>query len=924
VDTQGDSFFVAFPTALDALAAAAEATRALAATSWQEATPLRVRMGLHTGAPQLVGDRYIGLDVHRAARMAAAGHGGQILLSAAAAELARRDLPDGVDFRDLGIHRLKDLQQAEQIYQAVLSDLPADFPSLKTLDARPHNLPIQPTPLIGREADIARLCGLLRQGDVRLVTLTGPGGVGKTRLGLQLAAELVDDFADGVYFVRLSRLSDPRLVIPTIAQILGLRETASLPIGEVLREYVRSRSLLILVDNFEQVSQAATDLAALLEASPGLKVLVTSRGRLHLRGEKEAPIIPLALPVDVATRAQVFTMEELTQSPAVALFLQRAQDVRPDFALTSANAVAVAAICARLDGLPLAIELAAARIKLLPPAALLKRLERSLPLLTGGARDLDERQQTMRNTLAWSYELLAPPEQRLFRRLAVFAGGWTLEAAEAVCLAPASMEPLGIDVLEGLSHLVDHSLVQQHEEGDNEGSEARFVMLHIIGEFAHEQLEASGETAAVRQTHLAYYLVLAEEMAPEIRGPHPRRFMERLDREYDNVRAALRWAQAAAKSGAGVLLEGRTEAEVARLYDQLGELLHVLGRYDEARDCWRQALNLAGPDQVARAELACKVGNAWRDQYRYTDANRTYNEALDLLQTIEAPDKRAWLCRAQIQFEQIQMYYWLGQPEAMLRLLDDIVPIVRQYGSQADQTRVGLARVNAALRRDRYCPGPDVVEQTRLNLKAQEEAGQTHALPAARFQLGFVLFLSNDLAEAEAQLRAALELAERTTDPTLVARCLTYLTFLARRRGEIPQVQKCAERSLRTAMSVHMPDYIGVAYAHLAWVAWRSRDLDAVQEQGAAALSAWRGLPVGYMLEWAARWPLIGAALLTGDVPQIIAHAHALLDDHQQREPHALEAALSAALRIGPHGTQSEMRAVFDSVDTQAQDLGYW
>jgi hypothetical protein len=283
----------------------------------------------------------------------------------------------------------------------------------------------------------------------------------------------------------------------------------------------------------------------------------------------------------------------------------------------------------------------------------------------------------------------------------------------------------------------------------------------------------------------------------------------------------------------------------------------------------------------------------------------------------------AWLCRTQIKFDQIQTYYWLGQPEAMFRLLDEISPILTQYGSKADQARVGQTRTLAALRRDRYCPGTEVVEQCRLVLKALEETGQVNAAPAARFQLGFALLLSNAIDEAETELLDALELAEKTTDLTLVARCLTYLTFVARKRGDMQQVQRYAERSLLTATMVQMPDYIGAAQANLAWLAWRARNLDAVQQLGAAALNAWQKLPVGYMFEWTGRWPLIGVAVLRGDLNQIITHAQVLLDEYQQCSPDALEAALSSALRIGPNGTIEAMRAIFDSVATLAQEYGY-
>ena len=332
---------------------------------------------------------------------------------------------------------------------------------------------------------------------------------------------------------------------------------------------------------------------------------------------------------------------------------------------------------------------------------------------------------------------------------------------------------------------------------------------------------------------------------------------------------------------------------------------------------------MVGAGRLARAELYRKLGNAWRDQYLYDEALRTYNEAYDLLQTVEEPDKKVWLCRAQIKFEQVQTYYWLGQPGEMFSLLDEIAPILAQYGFKVEQVRVDQLRAIAALRRDRYYPGPEVVEQCRLVLKTLEETGEENAMPAARFQVGFVLLLSNAIDEAETELLDALELAEKTTDLTLVARCLTYLTFVARKRGDIQQVQRYAERSLLMATTVQMPDYIGAAQANLAWLAWRSRKLDAVRQLGAAALSAWQKLPVGYMFEWTGRWPLIGVALLAGDLNQIITHAQVLLDEYQQRSPIALETTLSSAIRIGPNGTIEAMRAVFDSVATLAQEYGY-
>jgi predicted ATPase/class 3 adenylate cyclase len=453
----GDGAHAAFATAADGLAAALAAQQALQAAPWGATGPVRVRMALHTGEAELRDGDYFGPPINRAARLLAAGHGGQTLLSLAAAELVRDALPAGVRLRDLGEHRLRDLQRPERVFQLVAPGLPTDFPALRSLDSRPHNLPVQPTPFIDREREVPAVRGLLARQEVRLLTLTGPAGTGKTRLALQVAAEALDEFADGVYFVPLAPISDPGLVVPAVAQALGVREVAGHALVEGLHEALRARPRLLLVlDNFEQVLGAAPRVAALLAACPRLNVLVTSRAVLHLAGEHDFPVPPLTLP----ERRTLPPLERLAQYEAVRLLLERARAALPDFAITDANAPAVAEICHRLDGLPLALELAAARVRHLSPQALLARLERRLPLLTGGPRDLPARHRTLRGAIAWSYDLLGPEEQALFRRLAVFAGGCTLEAAEAVCGAGspggAQLEA-GPAVLDGLG-LLAHNL----------------------------------------------------------------------------------------------------------------------------------------------------------------------------------------------------------------------------------------------------------------------------------------------------------------------------------------------------------------------------------------------------------------------------------------------------------------------------------
>ncbi len=617
VDTQGDSFFVAFARATDALSAAVEAQRALASHPWPAGAAVRVRMGLHTGEPSLTHGDFVGLDVHHAARIMSAGHGGQVLLSQTTHDLVEYDLPDDVGLRDLGEHHLKDLGRPIRLFQAVISDLPADFPPLKTLDTHPHNLPVQPTPLIGREREVATVCELLRRDELRLVTLTGPGGIGKTRLGVQVAAELSELFVDGMFFVDLAPLSDPALVVPTIAQRLDIREGTGQSLLERLKEGLHQKQALLLLDNFEQVLGAAVQVADLLTACPRLKVLVTSRERLHVRAEQEFSVPPLALP---ATKL-LPDLAALAQYEAVTLFIVRTQAAKPDFQMTHANAPAIVEICIRLDGLPLAIELAAARSKLLPPQALLARLGQRLAVLTSGARDMPARQQTLRNTIAWSYHLLEALEQRLFRRLSAFVGGCTLEAIEAVCMT------LGDEagaVLDAVASLIDKSLLQQTEQ---EGEEPRLVMLETIREYGLECLATSGEAEAARHAHAAYYLQLAEA-APDLFGTGEQIWIDRLEWEHDNLRGAMNW-----------LLEHRAARESIEMTLRLGAALWwfwlTRGYRHEGWTFLERAL--AGSERVAepvRAKALWAAGNlaAWLGHFERGEA--LCQESLVLAQQI--------------------------------------------------------------------------------------------------------------------------------------------------------------------------------------------------------------------------------------------------------------------------------------------------
>jgi len=553
----GDAFCASFPTAPDALDAALAAQRSVSAEAWGD-TPIRVRMALHTGMAEERNGDYFGPPLNRVARLLSAGYGGQTLLSLATQELVRDQLPQGASLIDLGQHRLKDLFRPEHVYQLSVSDLTTEFPPLRTLDAKLTNLPAQPTPLIGLEREVAAILALLRRDDVRLVTLTGTGGTGKTRLSLQVAADLLDEYEHGVWFVDLSPIIDPALVVSTIAGALGVRESGSQPLTDTLRDYLREKQLMLVLDNFEQIVKAAPIVSELLTASLKLKLIVTSREVLRLRGEHDYAISPLGLP----ERGRKQTVAVLSQYEAVALFIQRAKAANSNFEITDENGPAIAEICARLDGLPLAIEIAAARIRMLTPQKMLEKLSDRLKTLTGGARDLPARQQTIRGAIDWSYNLLDESEKTLFARLGVFVGGWTLEAAEAVC-----GNKLDLGVADGLESLLDKSLIRQ-AVGLND--DPRFTMLETIREYAAEKLAQSNEGKALRRGHSEYFAALADQAWEGFKVGREHEWLLQVSPEFDNIRAMLAW-----------LLEHQNAEVIVRVAASLGPYHERLGLYRE-------------------------------------------------------------------------------------------------------------------------------------------------------------------------------------------------------------------------------------------------------------------------------------------------------------------------------------------------------
>jgi predicted ATPase/class 3 adenylate cyclase/Tfp pilus assembly protein PilF len=630
--TVGDAIYAAFPSALDAVLAAVAGQRALIAEDWGTLGPVRVRMALHTGAATPRDGDYLAPALNRLARLVAAGAGGQILLSEATRQLVRdlSSVREPLHFIDLGEHRFRDLSEVEHVFQLTAPGLPTDFPPLKSLDRQVHNLPPQLTPFIGREALAEEIRDRLELPAVRLLTLTGPGGTGKTRLALHVATDLVGEYADGVWFVPLAPITSATMVATTIAGALGVRESVAEPIESSLRAYLRARRLLLVLDNVEHVVDAAPLVADLLANCPDLQVLVTSRAPLHISSEHELPVPPL----DVPSTERPLRFDDALASEAVRLFVDRARAVQNRFELTEENAEAIVAICRRLDGLPLAIELAASRVRLLPPKAILARLDSRLSLLTGGGRDLPERQQTLRGAIAWSHDLLDPAQQTFFRRLAVFAGGWSLEAAEAVTGFGAN-PPL--PVFDGLEALHDTSLVRLQEPVDSDaGDEPRFAMLQTIREFATEQLDISGELVQAKQAHASWFLELALSAEPHLARPSAVSWLERLESEHDNLRGALDWLRSQADGDQalnlaaalwrfwwlrGHVAEGRDQLETAlavagsvasatraSALDGAGVLAETQGDYDRAEALHRESLTLSR-DRGDKTGIARALGN---------------------------------------------------------------------------------------------------------------------------------------------------------------------------------------------------------------------------------------------------------------------------------------------------------------------------
>jgi predicted ATPase/class 3 adenylate cyclase len=770
IGTEGDSFFVVFERAAQAVAAAVAAQRGLAVEPWPDGTALRVRMGLHSGEGLISGGGYVGLDVHRAARIASAGHGGQVLLSAAASALVEGALPEGVALREVGEHRLKDLSRPERLSVLVIEGLPADFPPLATLNAVPNNLPTQLTSFLGRAREIADARQLLLDG--RLLTLTGPGGTGKTRLALQIAADAIDRFPDGIYFVPLGTIGQPDLVLPTIGQVMGLIDPGVQPLDRLV-EHIGERCFLLVLDNFEQVSEAAPQIAELLLRAPRFSALVTSRSPLRVSGEREYPVPPLDLP----DPGQLPDLERFAAFESVALFVERAMAVRPDFAVTDANAQAVAEICVRLDGLPLAIELAAARVRVLSPQAIQERLGDRLGLLSGGARDLPERQQTLRGAIAWSHDLLDEPDRRVFARFSAFVGGATLRAIEEVVFDPGERT----DALDAIASLVDKSLVRQEEQPDGE---PRFRMLGTIREFALERLAERGEGEELLERHATWVLALVEGDAGAVFGPEQRTVLDRYEREHDNIRAALAWSMAA----------GRNEMAM-RLLASTWRFWQMRGYLAEGREQAERALALppgsVDPD-VRGAALEAGGGLAYW-QGNMTASRAWYAEALELARA-SGDDARIANALYNLSFT----FTLISEDQEQARAnASEAVEIYRRIGDEA-----GIGRSLWGLANSYYFFG-DIAP----GIPIAEEAIEIFRRLGDRFMTAWGLYnlalfeLQSDRAAMRRHLEEALPLFTETEDKSSYGLLFDGFATLEWAEGDVAMAMRLAGYAAATERS---------------------------------------------------------------------------------------------------------------------------
>ena len=762
VKTEGDSFFAVFPAAADGLKASLAAQYALIGHPWPTDGVVRSRMGLHTGLGALGASDYVGLDVHRAARIADAAHGGQVVLSEPTAVLVERDLPDAVAIRDLGKHRLKDLSEPETIFQVVAEGLQSEFPLLRTLDAIPNNLPKQLTSFVGRDRELAQAIQLLATS--RVLTFTGPGGTGKTRLSLQVAAEAADDFTDGVFFVDLAPVNDVELVPSRILESVGIQASArdESPLMRLTGQ-LADKSVLVILDNFEQLLEAAPVVAEMLRASPRSKVLVTSRAPLRISGEQEMPVPPLA----TSSIGEHHDPSALMETEAVRLFADRAMSVRPDFRLTVENAPVVAELVRRLDGLPLAIELVASRVRLLDVDQILSRLDARM--VGAGPVDLPERQRTIQGAISWSHDLLTDPGKCLFARFSVFSGGARLEEVESVC---GPSEELGDELLDCLSTLVDHSLIRRV---DDDG-QLRFRMLHVIREYAAERLEESGDGEALRGRHGSAYTHFVESAAPELLRKDRKHWLDLLEHDHDNIRSALDWAADAGE----IDLALRLGAATWRFWQARGHLHEARRRIDEV-------LSLEGGEPRNRARASEALGGILWWQAEMDECQKVYGQALEVER--ELGDPKA-IANALYNYSLSVAFGPDPNPELAFGALDEAEGLYRELGELGGLGDIEWGRGNAVA----YIEGDFArgMEHMKKSIEYYRQAGNEFGMGWGLFEVGDMARRLEDYEQAQSFATQGLSLFAGHRDVSAAVMFIALMAGTALELGDLERTRRLA------------------------------------------------------------------------------------------------------------------------------------
>ena len=790
--TEGDSFFVVFASAVDAVSACVEGQRALAGHAWPQGVAPLIRMGLHTGEPTRHEDGYIGMDVHRAARIAASAHGGQVVMSEATRHLIAGQLADagrgrqegedpaGLSVADLGWHRLKDIAEAEHLYQLLIPGLPDTFPPLKSLGNR-GSLPRPPTPFIARGAELRDVRGLLSGADaVRLVTVTGPGGVGKTRLALAAAESVADRFGDGVFFVRLAPVTEAAVMWTTIAEALGITGDGRSP--PTFFEHIADLQALLVLDNLEQLPEAAQVIAELLGVAPRVALLATSRSPLHVLGEHEYPLGPLPLPGSLPP--------DQPQEGAVELFVQYARMARPDFRLTSENADDVAAICARLDGLPLALEIAAARSRLLSPRALLARLDSSLEFEAGTAGRA-ERHRTLRNTISWSYDLLGPELQAFFRRMGAFAGGCDLAAISAVASG-------GADAFDRVAVLADAALLRV---ADGPDGEPRARMLQTVQAFARAALHEAGEWDEIRNAHASFYADLAEELSSRLEGPNALAARDRIEAELENVRVALGWCLDQPADGPSPPPERLTTG--LRLCQALSWFWYAFGYTAEGHRWQRRAVAVAsaagGPDLATAlhglAVLLLQQGET--------------AEAKDVLTTcLQIRRETGDRSRTAVELSSLGVAYWtLGDLDTGRIMLRESIDIAREIGDESRES-TALSNLGAFEVGANNCE--HAIELLERALAIDKRLGNVWGCAVIQSNLTAAMLRTGQADEAYASLRAQAADMVGLGDIELTIEIIELLAGAFGQRGDAGRAAKLlgAAEALReqAGMPIRGPD----------------------------------------------------------------------------------------------------------------------